>query len=390
MKPEERRLRDALRGLPAPEERQAEARAWRVVSAAAAAGVATPERRGRRRALLAAVALGLIALVVSPAGASVREWVADRVDPGVERAEPALTSLPGDGSLLVQSAAGPWVVHRDGGKRLLGGYAESTWSPHGLFVAATSRHQLVALEPDGTVRWTIARPGRVRLPSWNGPDGFRIAYLDGRSLRVVDGDGREDRLLARRVAPLAAAWQPGPEHVLAFARADGRVEALGADDEARRFATAAGETPVALQWSRGGGRVLLARPRRIELRDAGGAVRWRYDPPAGTRVGAARLAPDGRRVAAILARPGSSRLVLVGPGAPPRTLFSGPGRFAGVEWSPDGRHLLLAWRSADQWLFLDPTGGAAKLEAVADVAAQFSPGTSAAPFPSVSGWCCGR
>lgn len=395
MKDSERQLRQVLGRLAAPEEREAEARAWRVVSAARAEGSPAPERRSRvrRRAAQVAVALGLLALLVSPAGASVRHWVADRVDPGVEHAEPALTSLPGGGSLLVQSAQGPWVVHPDGSKRLLGDYAESTWSPHGLFVAATSRHQLAAIAPDGTVRWTLARSGPVRLPSWNGPDGFRIAYLDGASLRVVHGDGTDDRLLARRAAPVAAAWQPGPAHVLAFARPDGRVEALGADDGTRRFETAAGGVrPLWLQWSRGGARLMVVRPGGIELLDAAGATRWRYDAPAGTRIRAARLAPGGARVAAILAGPGESSLVLLGLHSAPRTVFAGPGRFAAVEWSPRGGWLLLAWPSADQWLFLRP-GIGPPVDAVANVAAQFAPGespSSAPPFPRISGWCCPR
>ena len=337
MRDAERQLREALGRVAAPEEREAEERAWRVVRAAREVSP-VPERRSRLRRHVAQVAigLGLVALVVSPAGASVRHWVADRVDPGVEHAEPALTALPGNGSLLVQSARGPWLVHPDGSKRLLGDYPEATWSPHGLFVAAASRHQLAAVAPDGTVRWTLARTGPVRLPSWNGPDGFRIAYLDRASLRVVDGDGADDRLLARGAAPVAPAWQPGPAHVLAFARRDGRVEALGADDGTRRFETAGGAArPLSLQWSRDGSRLMVVRPRRIELLDAGGARRRRYDARAGTRFRAARLAPDGGRVAAIVTRPGGSRLVLLGPGSASRTLFAGPGRFATVDWSPE-------------------------------------------------------
>jgi hypothetical protein len=391
----ERQLRQRIGRLTVPEEREAEERAWRVVQAARVEGDSVAERRGRlrRRAAQLAIALALLALIVSPAGASVRHWVADRVDPGVEHAAPALTSFPGGGSLLVQSAQGPWIVHPDGAKRLLGDYAESAWSPHGLFVAATTRHQLAAVEPDGTVRWTLARPGPVRLPSWNGPDGYRVAYLDGGTLRVVNGNGLDDRLLARRAAPVAPAWQPGPEHVLAFARRDGRVEALGADDRTRRFATAPGERPLSLQWSPGGSRLMVARPGGIELLDDLGAVRRRYDAPAGTRVVAASLAPAGSRVALILAHRGTSRLVLTAPGSAPRTLFSGPGRFSGVEWSPSGGRLLLAWRSADQWLFLSPRGGAARPAAVANVAAQFAPGqelSRSAPFPALAGWCCAR
>jgi hypothetical protein len=62
--------------------------------------------------------------------------------------------------------------------------------------------------------------------------------------------------------------------------------------------------------------------------------------------------------------------------------------FSGVVPSPDGGWLLLAWKSADQWLFLD-LQHPQRVVAVAGISAQFSPGTtSPPPFPSVSGWCC--
>jgi hypothetical protein len=417
----ERELREGLREAEAPDERGAEARGWRVVAAARSPGAgAAVERRGRsrRRALQAALAVGLVALVVSPAGASVRHWVADRVEPGVQHARPALTSLPARGSLLVQSARGPWIVHPDGAKRLLGDYAESSWSPHGLFVVATRGHELAALQPDGTVRWTLDRPGRVRLARWNGPDGFRIAYLDGGGLRVIDGDGTGDRALAGSAAAVAPAWRPGPDHVLAYTRRDGAVWALGADSGARLFATAPGPRPISLQWT--GGDLLVVRPGALQLFDGRGRLRWHWTAPAGTSIRSATVAPQraaaaagaataarsgepgaaagsppvarrDARVAAVLRDGGSSRLLVVGPGRPPRVLFAGPGRFAAAQWSPAGDRLLLPWPSADQWLFLDPSGGAGRLDAVGNVAAQFAPGTrAAAPFPSVAGWCCGR
>jgi hypothetical protein len=419
----ERRLGEQLRRLEAPDERGAEARGWRVVAAAragAAAGPAAAERRGRsrRRALQAALAVGLVAILVSPAGASVRHWVADRVEPGVEHARPVLTSLPAHGSLLVQSARGTWVVHPDGAKRLLGDYGESSWSPHGLFVVATDGHELAALKPDGTVRWTLDRPGRVHLARWNGPDGYRIAYLDGRGLRVVDGDGSDDRPLAGSAAAVAPAWRPGPDHVLAFARRDGAVAALGADSGARLFETGPGPRPISLQWTVGD--LLVVRPGALALFDGRGRLRWHWAAPAGTTIRGATVAPRGAsvsaeapgasgpgaiggtgkpaalrgtRIAAVLrdSDGGGSRLLVVGPGRPPRTLFAGPGRFAAAQWSPGGDRLLLPWPSADQWLFLDPSGGAGKLDAVGNVAGQFAPGAAGpAAFPSVAGWCCSR
>jgi hypothetical protein len=387
----ERELRERLRRQSAPDESGAEERAWRVVSAARAERPPVSERSGRvrRRALQLALAAALVVVIVSPAGASVRQWVADRVDPGVEHAKPALTSLPASGSLLVQSAQGPWVVHPDGVKRLLGSYTGSSWSPHGLFVVTTRGHELAALEPDGTPRWTLERRGRVRLARWNGPDGERIAYLDGRSLRVVVGDGSDDRVLARDVAPVAPAWRPGPAHVLAYAGADGAVRAVRADSGRRVFETPPGAAPISLQWTAGD--LLVSRRGDLELFDGSGRRRWRWVTPAGASLRSATASPGGGPIAAVLRDGGASRLLLLGPGRSPRVLFSGPGKFAPAQWSPGGGWLLLPWPSADQWLFLRPGGGAGKVDAVANVAAQFSPGGGARPpFPRVAGWCCSR
>lgn len=393
MKDSERRVRDEVRQASAPEERQAEERAWRLIRAAyAERGERRSSPRLRRRGLQLALVLGLTAALISPAGATVRHWVADTVSPGREPSKPALTSLPAPGSLLVQSAAGPWVVHPDGSKRLLGDYTGATWSPHGLFVAATSPHELATVDPEGRVHWTLERPGPVRLPSWNQPDGFRLAYLSGAALRVVNGDGTNDRLLESHVAPVAPAWMPGPRYILAFVRPDGAVEAVRTGSDSRVFETGAGQRPRSLQWSADGSRLLVTRPSVIEIRDRNGPLLWRWTAPVGERILAARLAPTSGRVALVLSSGARSRLLLTGPGSPTRTLFSGPGRFSGVEWSPDSRWLLLAWKSADQWLFLNPSQPR-RIVTISNVASQFAPGgrrAGGAGFPQVRGWCCSR
>jgi hypothetical protein len=387
----ERLLRSALQEVRVEDEQAAEDCAWRVVAAAAATVAPAPmSRRHRWRAVQAALALALIALVVSPAGASVRHWVADRiVESGAPHAKPILSSLPGDGSLLVDSAEGPWVVHPDGSKRLLGDWAEASWSPHGLFAVVTKGHELAAVEPDGTVRWTLTRPGSVDLARWNGPDGFRIAYVEGRDLRVVDGEGGNDRRIAGRVAPVAPAWRDGPTHVLAYATDRGAVVGVRADSGREVFATARGGAVLSLQW--GADALLVTRPERLQLLKFHGRALWTWTPPPGTRVTAATAAPGARRLAVLVRDGRTSRLLLVTRGRGTRVLFAGPGTFAPPSWSPGGRWLLLPWRSADQWLFLHSGGGPEKLYAVANVAAQFSPGQStAAPSPSVAGWCCTR
>jgi Tol biopolymer transport system component len=338
------------------------------------------------------VALALVAaLAISPAGAAVRGWVGDAVGGGGghEPSQALLTSLPAPGSLLVDSARGPWVVHADGSKRLLGSYSESTWSPHGLYEAATEGGELTALDPIGEVRWSISRPAPVRRPSWS-PDGERIAYLSGGDLRVVAGDGTGDRLLMRGVALVAPAWEPGPSRRLTFAEAGGGLRTIEADSGRTVFGLDPGTKVTGLAWSGDGARLLVTAPSQLQVRGPAGSVAWRVQAPPGWSVRAAAISPDGERVAAVLtsASGRQSALDLAGPGGERRRLFAGPGRFDDVLYSPDGRWLLLTWRSADQWLFLNPANPRG-LVAISDIAAQFDPGTTAPPsFPSVAGWCC--
>ncbi|HEX3362176.1 MAG TPA: hypothetical protein VHS74_14370 [Solirubrobacterales bacterium] len=402
MSDREQALREALDEVRVGDEAAAEDRAWRILAAAGVAGVDSSPRRRRHRWRAAQVALvaALIALVVSPAGASVRHWVADRIEPGAPHAVPVLSSLPGDGSLLVDSARGPWVVHPDGSKRLLGDYTEASWSPHGLYAVVTRGHELAAVEPDGTPRWTLTRPGQVALARWNGPDGFRIAYLEGRALRVVNGDGTGDRFIAGGAAEVAPAWRSGPGHEVAYATQRRAVVAFSADSRRRIFATAptagqprrvSGTTAIAevmsLQWS--GPRLLVTRADRVELLGADGRPVWTWTPPPGSHVRSATAAPGGDRVAVVTGDGHTGRVLLVAKAHPSRVLFAGPGSFAAPRWSPEGRWLLLPWTSADQWLFLESGSGTGKLHAVAHLAKQFSPGApTAARFPSVVGWCC--
>ena len=125
---------------------------------------------------------------------------------GVEKAQPALFSLPAPGRLLVAADSGAWVVDEDGSKRRLGSYREASWSPFGRFVVASRRNELVALTPGGEVRWTLARPD-VRFPRWGGTKtDTRIAYLSqvctalGDASRVGGGRALE-RLLCRCALP---------------------------------------------------------------------------------------------------------------------------------------------------------------------------------------------
>ncbi len=388
----ERRLREELLDARVPDAAEAEERGWRLVRAAYVASppALRPRRRfGGRRAWQVAVAVGLVAALISPAGAAVRHWVGDTVDTGHVHARPALTELPAPGSLLVDSARGPWIVHADGSRRLLGSYGESSWSPHGLYVAATSRNQLAAVDPLGEVRWTLSRGGPVGMPAWS-PDGERVAYMNGGELRLVAGDGTGDRLLEPRVAPVEPAWEPGRSRRLSFVAHTGRVRTVDVDTGRAVFEAPAPVDPLHLDWSADGERLLVATRAALVVLDPHGREVWRAEAPPGMDIVSAAISPDGDRVATVLVSKSGERseLALLGPGGHRRTLFQGLGRFDEVVYSPDGEWLLLAWRSADQWLFLNPADPR-RVVAISDIAAQFDPGTTSPPsFPKLAGWCC--
>jgi hypothetical protein len=316
-----------LERIAIPGEHEARERTWAVVAAAFAERAPVERRRTTWRPVVAvAVVVAIAAAVLSPPGRAVLDNIREVV--GVERAQPALFSLPSDGRLLVASDAGVWVVQRDGSKRLLGPYREASWSPFGRYVVATRENELAALEPDGDVRWTLARRD-VHSPRWAGTEtDTRIAYVDTTGLRVVAGDGSRDRLLVPGYrGPFA--WRPGSGFVLAYADRPGRVTL---------YDVAAG---------------------RVLVRSAPGR------------------ADAGRRLGALRRRGAASELVSGG-----KVVFRTPGRLDRVTSSPDGRWLLAGWPDADQWVFVK--SGGSGLRAVAHVSEQFR----SRSFPRVEGWCC--
>ncbi len=374
-------MRDELERVDLPGEPAAGERAWLVAREAFAERDPVPRpSHWPRVAAVALVLAALAAAALSPSGRAVLDEIREVV--GVERAQPALFSLPAEGRLLVASDSGVWVVQADGSKRLLGGYREASWSPFGRFVVAAAENELVALEPDGDVRWTLARPG-VRSPRWAGTEAnTRIAYVDGSGLRVVAGDGTGDRLVLPGFrGPFA--WRPGSRFVLSYAAPR---ELRTVDLETGRALWRAPVRGVtALDWSANGRRLLATSRRSLQVYDANGAVPLDIGPGAAPFL-AAGLAPDGAAVAYAQAASGTSQVWTVPRIRPDanaaRRLFSGVGDFEDIAWSPDGEWVLVTWPAADQWLFLRANGRS--IRATSNVSEQFR----SRSFPRLEGWCC--
>lgn len=392
-------MRRELERIEIPGEHPARERAWNVIQAAFADRLPVERTSRRLRPVLAlAVVLAVVAAALSPPGRAVLDEIREAV--GVERAQP-LFSLPAEGSLLVVSAegGGVWLVQDDGARRRLGDYEDAQWSVFGRFVVVTRRNLLRAITADGKERWSLSGTD-VTEPRWGGTEtDTRIAYLAKSGLRIVAGDGTDDRLLAPAEAG-PHEWRPGSRHQLAYVSAS---ELRLQDVDMRRMLWRTSIGPgraVSLSWSADGERVLavveLGTIHELIVFDAKGRETRRLRFPKAEIVAAA-FAPVGRTIAVHLrdGRGGynvwkaSVRLVDLDRGAAARQVFAGQGDFGELAWSPNGRWLLLSWRTADQWLFVERASG--RIVAVPEIATRFPRPDGRRPLLLVSGrWCCAR
>jgi hypothetical protein len=393
----EAELERQLASMIVPGELEARRRSWNVVRTAFAQHERLPQRRFRRNwpAVALAGAVVLVAAAVTPTGRSVFSDLRDAIgteEETVVQTQPSLFSLPAQGRLLVESARGPWIVHPDGAKRLLGTYDEAGWSPFGHFVVASKADGVVALQPNGRVRWSLARRD-VRYPRWGGTlIDTRIAYLSGRALHVVAGDGMGDRVLVRRVAQVAPAWkEPGSKHLLVFARPDNRVRII---DTLSPHVTAGWNDyagpPKQLAASTDGSLVATRYARLLTVHNDAGLSRARISAGAPAEFLDVAFVPGATTLAYVTydKATGRSTVVVVGGAGTGRSrqLFEGAGRITDIEWSPDGEWLLLAWETADQWVFIRQGDGASKIVSRSSITAQLSGGATDAPFPAIAGW----
>jgi hypothetical protein len=370
-----------MKDFRAPGEDEARDRTWKVVRAAfeRREPISWPRRRLRPLVATAVVAAAAAALL-SPPGRSFIQDVRKAV--GVEHARTELFSLPTRGRLLVAGAGGTWVVSADGSKRRLGAYRDAAWSPHGLFIAATRGNELVALDPKGTVRWTLARP-QPRFPTWTGTfTNTLIAYLAGGRLHVVAGDGTGDRTVGP-AALVPPAWRPGGGHVLAYSNGrsvvvydlDRRKALL--HEPAGLIGTESTRTRVTkLAWSADGRLLLAFRTVGLRVYDRRGSVVSQDDPSDATHYLDAAFAPGSHRLAIIRDENGSSVVWNA-------AHFRGTGVFRQLAYSPNGKWLLITWPTADQWVF-KRIQGRRRLVGDSRISKQFG------SFPRIEGWCCPR
>jgi hypothetical protein len=380
----EDRLRSRLREQPLPGEGEAAARSWPVVEAALAerAPSARPRRTVLRLALVAALLCAGLVAALTPAGAEVGDWIGDRFADRDDSAGPAFAGLPAGGPVLTISRTGAYAIDSKGGSRWLGPFSDAGWSPRGLHVVGVRGRRLTAVKPPRTLKWTLVRPRRVHHPAWSLGPGFAVAYLEGPTLRVVEGTGdpATDRLVRRRVAAVTPAWRPRSDRVLAYATAGGAIETVDVTTGGTVWRTRSA-APRSLAWSRNARRLVALSSRSVTVLSASGSVLSTAAVPGPARQLA--LHPSGRRAAVVVGGAGGTRVldVPLGGTGRPRRLFQGD--VAGLAWSRDGRRLLLAWRDADQWLVLGRDGRVRR--ALHGVSAELG---SAGGFPRVAGWCC--
>jgi hypothetical protein len=369
-------VRDRLRDQPLPGETDAAVRSWPVVEAALAEH--TPAPRHHRATFRLVLVLGLLctalATALSPAGA----WIGDRFRDESTGGTPAFAALPPGGSVLAISRTGAYAIRPDGSSRRLGAFSEAGWSPHGLHVVGVEGRRLVAVDRAGTVKWTLTSRTPVRHPAWSTADGFAVAYLEGRTLKVVAGNGdpTTNRVLRRDAAPVTPAWRPHSDRVLTYATRAGALVTLDVVT-GRILWTSPPEPTRSLAWAAGGRQLVALRSHSVTVLDRAGHLLRTIPLPGVAR----RLAvhPSGERAAVVVGRRVLGLRLSAGV---PRQLFQGS--VDGLAWSRDGRRLLLGWRDADQWLLLGPGGRIRALHAVSRELG------SAGGFPRVAAWCCAR
>jgi WD40-like Beta Propeller Repeat len=376
----------------------AEQRAWAVVRSTYSPPTATRRRR-RWRIIVQALACAVVIAAIAGVSASaprqaLARWLRQAIGYSAQpHTRPMLAGWPGGGQLLINAPDGPWIVHRDGSRRHLGPYTAAAWSPHSLYVVAWRGATLAALDPHGHPHWRLTSDGPITAARWS-PDGYRIAYIAGRALNIVAGDGTDEHQLDRSVDPVVPAWEPhtGQAHRIAFTNASGDIELRAADTGAPLWRVTPTAPPQQLLWSPDGTRLAAIAAHRLSVYTSHGRLIASTTVPAGDVLRAAAFAGHDR-LAVIVSQVNQTAdsVVLInadrrGLRRAPRVLFTVPEQITGVAWSPDQHWLLASSPSADQWIFIHATPPT-RLTAIGQIASQFRrDGARSLGTPQLVGW----
>jgi hypothetical protein len=228
----ERRLRTAFDRLPEPA-----ADVTRRARAAVLAAVPAPERGGRSWALLVvAAAVAAVAVGAGALAATGKLHVA--LGTRAHRATvPTRLSVPaGTHGIAVVAGGKLWLATRRGLRIEAMPVSAAELSPRALYAAVGLGSSLAALAPGQRRAWTHEAGGRVVAAAWS-PDGLKIAYVvhrrRGNELRLIEGDGDNDRLLDRHVAPAKPSWR-GDALAVAYVRPMGRAAVFDLTNGSRR------------------------------------------------------------------------------------------------------------------------------------------------------------
>jgi hypothetical protein len=267
---------------------------------------------------------------------------------------PAQPTRPPFGSLIVRGYERAWIVPARGRVVPLARAAALDWSPSLGLLAVAWNGRLSVREPSGRTLWAHDGDELVGAPRWSSGAPVRLAFLAGRSLRVVDRRGGNEVRLGR-ASDVAPAWRPRHDEI-AVVRPDGDVVLLSG--EGRRLARwRPPRRPAGLSWT-GDARHLV-----VSLRFSTVVLDPRLEPQATRRSspilsiaaaprGAAyavllvRSNPDGSQVTTLELRDAERphRLVVLARA----DVLSGP-----IVWSPDARFTLVEQPLQHAWLMVD-------------------------------------
>lgn len=278
-----------------------------------------------------------------------------------------------DGSRLICGGANRLEV-RDGDGTLLKALVSGREGPHcrsGSIAVSPDRQRFIAWQFDGARIWnaeTFELEATIPIPCPNGAGGHRIRWSskDRISLSAMDqlticnADGTV--LKEFSAEPLCAtAWRPDGETLTIWRWDPYNLNTNSGEstpaDQRIVVASGVGTIPTAIDWSPDGKRVVLAGGRLVVCKD--GIQQVEYDSAITMMpVSSVSLNPDGSQLASVsqisddCVRLWTSDGVAQNPMPLNETMLTSPR----VAWSPNGRHLAVAWPQTNHIRIGQPGG----------------------------------